>query len=371
MKSVLFSTLLLLMSWAGAQAQVTPVDTTTGKPYYILLNDGSHIFGRIVRRDSTMYTVKMRSGQLTYVEQELFKAVSGIAPVSADSTVYYINNAQSTRVMSATVSPGQYVITLVDGTVLRGEVLSQDTDRVFVKTTNIGTVYVPAAQVVRMERGNVRQTRPGLHPAEGYPNLFPQYLNFTPTAYQAERGRVYYRNTMVYGNQLDAGLTDNWSVGAGFFLYPFVGVGWLSTKLSVPLGPRARIGAQAQYFFGGFTFADAQFGTAYLQGLLSLGEPQNNVTLGIGMSTEGGIAAQLLTVGIVRKVGPLVTFISENQLFVNVSGGTLLKLSGGVRFDRRRHSFDLTGNVPLYLGNRVGNIFIFFPTASYQLRLGQ
>lgn len=374
MKSVLLTALLLLTSLAGTQAQVTPVDTTTGKPYYILLNDGSHIFGRIVRRDSTMYTVRMRSGQLTYVERELFKAVSGVAPVSADSTVYYINNAQSTRLTSTTGSPGQYTITLLDGTTLRGQVLSQDTSRVVVQTTNIGTVYVPAGQVVRMERGNVRQARPGLHPAEGYPNLFPQYMVFTPTAYQAERGRVYYRNSLIYFNQIDAGLTDNWSVGAGFFTpFALVWAGWLSTKVSVPLGPRARIGVQGQYLFGGVTlFRSDAFSTNYVQGLLSLGSSQNNITFGFGRSFSRETDGSILTLGVVHKVGPLVSFISENQLFVGSRGINSGKAGAGIRLDRQRHSFDISANllIGLFDSNFRTNAN-FLPWATYQLRIGQ
>jgi hypothetical protein len=376
MKSVLLTYLLLLTSITLSTAQTTPIDTTSGKPYYILLKDGSHIFGRIVSRDSTMLTVKMRSGQLTYVEHELFRAVSGIAPVERDSTVYYTNFSQPT---SATTAPGTYLITLADGTVLRGQVLSQDTSRVVVKTRQLGTVYVPTAQVVRLENEHLARTRRSgsQHPSEGYKNLFPQYLNFTPTAFQAERGRVYYRNSFLYINQFDAGITDNWSVSGAVVPIFTVLAGWVGTKLSVPLGERARVGVQGQYFFGtlGFSSSNSGFSTSYLQGVLSVGTSQNNVTFGVGIPAGSGSGGQLLTVGVVRKVGPLLTFISENQLIVGTSGsGTFLKIGGGIRFDRRRHSFDVSGHLPVYFyrGNSIGFSGVTFtPWASYQVRLGK
>lgn len=365
----------MLLALTAAWAQVTAVDTTSGRPYYILLNDGSHIIGRIIRTDSTIYTVRQRNGQLTYVERDLFKAVSSTAPVSADSAIYY--TAQSSRPTAMTAGPGQYVITLVDGTTLRGQVLSQDTSRLVVKTANIGTVYIPANQVVRLERGTIEQARgrSNGHPAEGYPNLFPQYLNFTPTAFQAERGRAYYRNSFIYVNQFDAGITDNWSISAGVVTpFLFAVAGWVGTKVSVPLGSSVRVGVQGQYYLGGFTlFTTETFRASYVQGIVSLGSSQNNVTLGVGTSLDRNTKGSILTVGIVRKVSPLLSFISENQLLLSQSSNTAGKLGAGLRFDRQRHSFDVSANLFLGLFGSSSSITSvgFTPWASYQLRLGR
>lgn len=375
MKTVLLSCLLVLLSASLACAQVTPVDTAKAGSYYILLKDGSHIHGRIVRRDSTMMTVRMRNGQLTYVERELFQAVSGVAPAPAEQ--YYTQETVATRPSGATLSPSQYVVTLTDGTTLNGQVLSQDSTRLVLKTTTIGTVYVPSDRVARLEKaGYVQRTKPGSqHPAEGYPNLFPQYLNFTPTAFQAERGRVYYRNSYVYVNQIDAGLSDNWSVGAGLITpFAFVWAGWLSTKVSVPLGPGARVGVQGQYFFGGFNlFSSEAISTNLVQGVLSLGSSQNNVTFGLGKSFGPNSDGALVTVGVVRKASPLLTFISENQLSVGAGNNTPVKLGAGLRFDRQRHSFDVSANVffGVFGGLGTRSAVGFLPSGSYQLRIGQ
>ena len=377
MKTVLLYFVLFGASVATAFAQVTPVDTTTGKPYYILLKDGSHIYGRIVRRDSAMYTVRTRNGQLTYVEKELYSRISGFQPVLADSAAYFTQTT-TTQPGQMTTSPGQYVVTLADGTVLTGEVLSQDSSRLVLRTATIGTVYVPAAQVLRLERANaVRRSRRGvIHPEEGYPNLFPQYLNATPTAYQAEPGRFYYRNTMFYVNQFDAGITRNWSLGVGLFT-PIVPVlaGWLTTKVSVPLGPRARVGVQGQLLLGTLTLFDTQsFGLNYVQGVVSLGEPQNNFTVGLGTSFGENTNGGLLTVGLVRKIKPLLTFVGEGQLIIGEQAGLLGRVAGGLRLDRERHSFDLLANILVGTTNsysRSSTSFSVFPWASYQVRLGK
>ena len=373
MKTVLLFVLLSVLGLAGSVAQNMPVDTTNGRSYYILLKDGSHIHGRIIRSDSIMYVVKPRVGQVTFVEKALFQSISGTAPVSAADLTYY-TQTEVTRPGQTTLSPNQYVISLSDGTTLSGQVLSQDSSRVVIKTTTIGTVYVPADRVLRMERGAVANSRDNRQEVQNgpYPNLFPQYMNFIPTAYQAEKGRAYFRNSSLYFSQFDVGLTDNWSAGVGFFTFLPSSFGWVSTKVSVPIGERARIGVQGQLFFGDRLFFDNQFSSGFVQGILSLGDSQNNVTLGLGLGTQRNSAAQLLTVGIVRRLRQSITFISENQLIFgqyNSNGG---KLGAGVRFDRRRHSFDLSLNVPVNFGS--GGLFsplVLFPTASYQVRMGK
>ncbi len=382
MKTVLLFA-LLLTGLATASAQVSPIDTTNGRSYYILLKDGSHIHGRIIRSDSIMYVVKPRVGQVTFVEKALFQSISGTAPVSAADLTYYTQTEVTrpgrdrpglSRPGQTTVAPNQYVISLTDGTTLSGQVLSQDSSRVMIKTNTIGTVYVPADRVLRMERGAVANSRNDRQEArnEAYPNLFSQYMNFTPTAYQAERGRAYFRNSTLYFSQFDVGLTDNWSIGVGFFTFLPSALSWVSTKVSVPIGQRARIGVQGQYFFGNDILFDSQFNNGFIQGILSLGDSQNNVTFGLGFGSQRSSAAQLLTVGIVRKLRQSITFISENQLLLGQYNGNLAKLAGGIRFDRRRHSFDLSVNVPVFFGYG-SSLFpiIIFPTASYQVRMGK
>ena len=376
MKTVLFFALLSVLGLASSVAQTIPLDTTSGRSYYILLKDGSHIHGRIIRSDSIMYVVKPRVGQVTFVEKALFQSISGTAPVSAADLTYYTQTEVASPGLSrpgqTTLAPNQYVISLTDGTTLSGQVLSQDSSRVVIKTNTIGTVYVPADRVLRMERGTVTDNSRGSRQNEAYPNLFPQYLNFTSTAYQAERGRVYYRNSSFYFNQFDVGVTNNWSLGAGLSLFPIISFGWITTKVSVPLGERARLAVQGQLIYGVTDlFYRRGFNTNLIQGILSLGTSQNNVTIGLGFSGERGSSGQLLTVGFVRKLSPLITFISENQLIIGASSETTAKVGGAVRFDRRRHSFDLSANVPVFFSRYGGPGVTLIPWLSYQVRIGK
>ncbi|MBC8154970.1 MAG: hypothetical protein H7Z72_18905 [Bacteroidetes bacterium] len=231
----------------------------------------------------------------------------------------------------------------------------------------MGLVTVKASQIVASEPvdDNTAAT-------VGYPNRFPQYLNFTPTAYSAERGRLCYRNSLVFYNQVDYGMTDNWSVGAGVFIGPLVTLLSLTTKVSFPVSKAVRLGVQGQYFTGNtFIFNRDRFRSSYVQGMASIGTPQRNVTIGLGTILDQGRLGEvtLLTVGIVRKINPTLTFISENRILVGGDVDVNLFLSGGVRFDRRRHSFDVALSVG-YLPDLIRKITLF-PYYSYQLCIGK
>lgn len=77
----------------------------------------------------------------------------------------------------------------------------------------------------------------------------------------------------------------------------------------------------------------------------------------------------MFTFGLVRKVSPSLSFISENHIFIGRRVDTNLSLSGGVRFNRRRHSFDVAVLFPFISGGN--NTIFLFPFASYQLRIGK
>lgn len=194
-----------------------------------------------------------------------------------------------------------YTITLVDGTKLIGELIRQDSTEAVIKTKNLGQVTVKADQITSMVAvGTDASGRPAEENGTvGYPNLFPQYMHLTPTAYQAERGKGYFRNSLVYITQFDYGITDNWSVGAGFFTIIPSALFSLNTKVSVPVSKTVRLGVQGQYIIGNDLFDNAQFGTSYLQGIATIGTPQRNVTVGIGSVFTRGVSR-------IQKCSPLV-----------------------------------------------------------------
>ncbi len=260
-----------------------------------------------------------------------------------------------------------YTIVLRDGTELRGELLSQDSVEAIIRTRNLGEIRVATDQIVRIERQEARE------PGGTYPNLFPQTMRAAPTAFSAEKGRVYYRNYYLYISQFEYGMTDNWSVGTTFYSFLPTNAFSLSTKVSLPVSNRVRLGINAQY--AAIRFDGFLEGISYVQGIVTTGDRQNNTTYGVGATVSKGQVSNNLvgTFGLVRKVSPKLTFISEN--FVLFGGGADIDfagvVSGGIRFDRRRHAFDLAAYIPVVFGPDFNGPITFVPFGSYHLRIGK
>ena len=261
----------------------------------------------------------------------------------------------------------QYVITLQDGSQLRGELIRQDSLEAIIKTSNLGQVTVKADQIISMVAVD---SAASTMIAAGYPNLFPQYMLVSPTAYQAERGKLYFRTVDAFFSQFDYGINDNWSVGAGFFTFDPTLLFTLRTRISFPVSDRLRLGVQGQ-FGSGRNLLDNRFlgGVTYIQGIASIGSSQHNVTVGVGAIRfyNQFSTGQLLTIGTVQKVSPVLTFIGEVNTAIGPYTNTNLAVSGGLRFDRRRHAFDLSASFSI----PTGGGFPIIPLVAYQLRIGR
>ena len=268
-----------------------------------------------------------------------------------------------------------YQIVLKDGTQLRGELVRQDSVEAVIRTNNLGEVRLKTEQIVRIEQEGTE--------ADGvsYPNLFPQVMRLAPTAFTAERGKLFFRNYNVYISQFEYGITDNWSVGTAFFSFVPTGLFSLNTKISLPVSSRVRLGINAQYAAvqtDGFLFTGAGGsleGIGYVQGIATVGDRQNNTTYGLGWSVSNGELSRSVvgTFGLVRKVNAKLSFITEN--FVLFGNGTVNfagMLSAGVRFDRKRHAFDVAAYLPFSIGrNSRTPVLTFFPIGCYHLRIGK
>ncbi|WP_148562420.1 hypothetical protein [Spirosoma radiotolerans] len=267
-----------------------------------------------------------------------------------------------------------YTILLKDGTQLRGELVRQDSAEAIIRTKNLGEVRLRSDQIVRIEQQGAQ--------AEGasYPNQFSQTMRLAPTAFSAERNRLYYRNYLLYFSQFEYGITDNWSVGTTFFTFVPIAVFSLSTKVSFPVGDRVRLGVSGQYIgiqSDGFLIGGGRGsiqGAGYLQGIVTTGDRQNNTTFGLGWGVSNGELSRTVvgSFGLVRKVSPKLSFITEN--FVLLGRGSVNfggMLSAGIRFDRRRHAFDLAAYIPFFIGPGVSSLVTFAPYASYHLKIGK
>lgn len=301
-----------------------------------------------------------------FTKKYLFLVVLALLPLLAAAQDDYYQPKPTKRI---------YSIVLKDGTRLRGELVRQDSVEAVIRTRDLGEIRLQSDQIVRIEQVGAQ--------AEGdeFLNLFPQTMRFAPTAFSAEKKKVYFRNYALYVSQFEYGINDNWSVGTTFFTLVPTGLFSLNTKVSFPVSNRVRLGVNAQYvhartdaFFFNRVGGGSSEGIGYVQGIVTTGDRRNNTTFGAGWSVSNGELSRNLigTFGIVRKVSPKLTFISENfVLFGQGSIDFAGMLSAGIRFDRRRHAFDLAAYVPLLIGSNTRTIVTLIPFGSYHLRIGK
>ena len=369
MKTVL---LVLLLCPAILRAQlikITP-DDTRRKHSYLIMRDGSVVRGQIIRQDSTVITVRKRDGDMTFVEADQVSRISANRP--DNDAIWEIPDAGTRRYT---------VFVFKDGTQVEGNYIRRDSTMITVRKRNGQLTYFEPELLARVDTirgGSALSNMDGSD--QVFANQFSPWLLTGQTAFTAEKGRFYYRNILGLHNEFDYGITRNWSVGASFVtLIPFISLvnfyafdGFLSTnsrlftKLSVPLGNKFRLGLNVVYQ-DIMNNNDYDHGPLTYQLLASIGTSQRNVTVGFGLTDRGkrryylypvGYSSpttvdvpipnqSLLTLGIMQKVSPWLTLISDNRInlgsytnyyFDNVERASM---SFAFRFDRRRHAFDL------------------------------
>ncbi|GAB3988848.1 hypothetical protein GCM10028807_12400 [Spirosoma daeguense] len=315
-----------------------------------MLRDGSVVRGKIIRQDSSVITVQVRKGIFSYVEADQ------VVQIGSGKSDFTQNKLADNQASSTTV------FVLRDSTHLPGKFVRRDKTMITVRKQNGQLTYFEPELLVRVD--TVRTTGKGGVATGGtsgkpaYANQFSPFLLSNPTAFNIEKGRLVYRNTLVILNELDYGITKNWSVGAslnplfGSLEYSnsaresiFVANYRFSTKLTFPIGEQFRFGVNAIYQpqQKGNLFRIAEVLIA--QGIMSFGSSQRNVTLGYGMRLfprNFTYKQPFISTGVMHKISRNLTFVSDNIFYLNpYATGSGAELSVALRFDRFRHAFDI------------------------------
>ncbi|GAB3956427.1 hypothetical protein GCM10028805_46260 [Spirosoma harenae] len=360
------------------------------------MRDGSVVRGQIIRQDSSLITVRVRGGDFSYVEADQVARISAVHP--DESAIKTLTDSPATST----------VFVLKDGTQLPGTFVRQNNIMITVRKRNGQLTYFEPELLLRVDT-----VRSDMH-ANGivtsgkplYVNQFSAFLPFNPTAFNPEKGRFYYRNTLLILNELYYGVTSNWSVGVN--VNPFFGsfektnsaretvlgaTYRFFSRLTFPIGDQFRFGVNAMYQprQKGYFYAMEQ--QIVLQGLLSFGNTQRNVTMGYGMRILPDYDFDLysktpfISAGLMHKLSGSLTILSDNTFYLNpyLSNGSA-NLSLAFRLDRQRHAFDL-GAVAVvqprftyysgttypggYYSSMPSTYSYFYPYIAYNLLIGR
>jgi len=239
-----------------------------------------------------------------------------------------------------------YRIETTDGNTFIGQLIAETDESITILTESAGEITISRNNIRKMtllENDRMRE--------DGFWHDNPQstrYL-FAPNAIGLRKGEGYYQNTWILFNNVNYGITNNFSIGAGtvpLFLFgssstPF----WIMPKLSIPVASDL-VHLSAGALIGGVIGEDDGSG-GLLYGTGTVGDTNKNLTLGLGYAYGGGEISSTPVVNIsgMYRTGQSIYFISENYFIPDTDAGGLV--SFGVRWAPENFAVDFALLRPL------------------------
>ena len=214
-----------------------------------------------------------------------------------------------------------YRVETREGTVYIGTLVRENDEAVVIATNDGAEVRVLRDDIRDFARVDPRRIRNGVY---WFENPHATRYFFAPTGIGLRGGRGYYQNTWVFFNNVNVGVTDRFSVGAGVVPTFLFGGGafpaWVLPKFSFssPSGTAHLTvgGALGGIVGGGFDSDDGTtFGIFYTAG--TLGGYDDNLTVGVGYGYADGALNNrpVINVSGMTRVSRRFYLVSENYFF--------------------------------------------------------
>lgn len=230
-----------------------------------------------------------------------------------------------------------YRVETTDGNVFIGTLVSENDEAIVLQTEQVGEITLDRSDIERMTAIDLDRVRNGKYWFEN-----PQSTRyfFSPNAIGLERQRGYYQNAWIFFNNVNYGVTDHFSLGAGtvpIFLFgaPAFPV-WLLPKLSTST-PQDNLHVAAGAMVGG-VLAEESVGVGLVYAASTIGSRDNNLTVGLayGYAEDEWSETPVINVSGMTRVGRTTYLLSEN--YFSVEGGGLI--SGGIRWAPENFAVD-------------------------------
>ena len=174
-----------------------------------------------------------------------------------------------------------YKIVTVQKQTYVGELISEDDKSVTLRTESLSRLTIDRVNIKSIEKINPDRIKNGVYWFEN-----PQSTRyfFSPNAIGLGKGRGYYQNTWVLFNNVNYGISDNFSIGGGLIPLFLFGTTetpvWLLPKVSVPVvAEKFYVGGGAM--IGGIVGTDTE-ALGILYGVGTYGNRDNNLSISLG-----------------------------------------------------------------------------------------
>jgi hypothetical protein len=290
--------------------------------------------------DSTNYRILNtdKSNRITLI----MKTKIGLAILFISTFIFTLPVKSQTTNDTTLVS-----IETVDGNEFIGQIVTEDSLRIVVKTEKLGEISIFRSDIKRREILEVQQIKEGKY---WFPNPQSTRYFWSPNGYGLKQGEGYYQNIWVLWNQFAYGLSDNFSIGGGIIpLFLFGGTPtpvFITAKFSIPVVEnKFNLGAGA---IAGTILGEEETGFGILYGISTFGTPDNNVTLGMGYGFAGGEWAQspMININGMFRVSSRGYFITENY-YINAGGENVVLITLGGRRIIKKAALDYGLVIPI------------------------
>jgi len=260
-----------------------------------------------------------------------------------------------------------YRVETTDGNVLVGTRISANEKEVTLKTKQLGEVTVKRSEIKKMEKLDAGRFRD-----EEYWFKNPQSTRyfFGTNAIGLPAGEGYYQNTWVFLNNVNYGLSNSFSIGAGMiptFLFGADSVPvWVLPKVSIST-PNENIHLAGGAIAGTVLGAEDSGTAGLLYSVATIGSRDHNATVGIGYGVVNGTLSDTpaITVSGMTRIGRTTYLLTENYFFPSVDEANVI--SFGVRWAPENFAVDFGLFRPVSLDTEI----IGFPWLGVTIPFGE
>jgi hypothetical protein len=226
----------------------------------------------------------------------------------------------------------QYRIETVQGNVFMGVIVSHNEDSIVLNSAELGEITINRVNIISIKNIGIGRMVDGRYWFEN-----PQSTRyfFATNARGLKQGHWYYQNTWIFFNNVNAGVTDNISLGVGIIPLFLFGSStspvWFMPKVSIPI-KTDNLYLAAGGLFGGL-IGEESAGLGFAYGVATVGSSDKNLSLGLGYGYAGSEWSNTPFVNIsgMLRVARRTYLLTENY-FISADSETYGLLSFGIRY---------------------------------------
>ena len=231
-----------------------------------------------------------------------------------------------------------YLLTLMNGTTLQGKIISRKEKEIQVETNNIGIITVDLSKIKTIKGINPSNMKEGKY---WFKTHIDAHYVVTPSAIALRPGEAFFQNTMGLYNSFDVGITKNFSCMGGLVI---PSAAFIAPHFSFKITNGVHVGI-------GIIAADITYkpygGAVYSQ--CTFGNRNGNLSIGGGYGFVGGIQKYyyfnkvekielgFLSFSGMKRLAPKYAIVTENW-FTPTEG--MKAFTGCFRLMGEKNSFD-------------------------------